>query len=305
MLPNLDVPALGLTFHSYTTFYLLTVLFALIAGPLRVSPLVDVEARKVRRAALVVVLAAVMGARLHFVATHWPIYAANPMAIVEVWAGGRHAGGAVLAVLIAGFLVSRYYRLPVLHCLDAAMPIVCVALAIFRVGCFLHGCCVGIRCNLPWCVSFPPGTSIYEAQVDAGLLPIGASTSLTVHPLQLYFLLVALSTAALGHFLYSRRRYDGQVTLIVLVVLFAAIAPLEALRAVGRERALGGIATLAGMRFGVEGAVGAGTASGSFARVAAVLALTAFVLAETIHRLRGIEGRPKLSNAQPIDDQRT
>jgi phosphatidylglycerol:prolipoprotein diacylglycerol transferase len=81
------------------------------------------------------------------------------------WFGGFGGG------LLAGILVLRRRRLPILRVLAAATPALALAHAIGRVGCFLVGDDYGIPSNLPWAVAFPEG------------LP---PTTVPVHPTQLY-----------------------------------------------------------------------------------------------------------------------
>ena len=81
------------------------------------------------------------------------------------WFGG-FAGG-----VLAGLLVLRRRRLPILQLLAAATPALALGHAIGRVGCFFVGDDYGIPSTLPWAVAFP-----------LGLPP----TSVPVHPTQLY-----------------------------------------------------------------------------------------------------------------------
>ena len=81
------------------------------------------------------------------------------------WFGGL-AGG-----LIAGLVLMRRRRLPVVAVLAAATPALALGHAIGRIGCFLVGDDYGLPSSLPWAVAFPEG------------LP---PTSERVHPTQLY-----------------------------------------------------------------------------------------------------------------------
>lgn len=90
------------------------------------------------------------------------------------WFGG-FAGG-----LVAGLLVMRHHRLPILRVLAAATPALAIAHAIGRVGCFLVGDDYGVPSDLPWAVAFPEG------------LP---PTTIPVHPTQLYEMLALLPLA--------------------------------------------------------------------------------------------------------------
>lgn len=81
------------------------------------------------------------------------------------WFGGL-AGG-----LIAGLVLMRRRRLPMVAVLAAATPALAIGHAIGRIGCFLVGDDYGLPSPLPWAVAFP-----------AGLPP----TTERVHPTQLY-----------------------------------------------------------------------------------------------------------------------
>ncbi len=81
------------------------------------------------------------------------------------WFGGL--GGGVLA----GLVLMRIRRLPIVAVLAAATPALAIGHAIGRVGCFLVGDDYGLPSELPWAVAFPEG------------LP---PTSERVHPTQLY-----------------------------------------------------------------------------------------------------------------------
>ncbi|NIU02223.1 MAG: prolipoprotein diacylglyceryl transferase, partial [Nitrosopumilaceae archaeon] len=35
-----------------------------------------------------------------------------------------------------------------------------ITLIILRTGCFLNGCCYGVRTNMPWGVSYPRGSLV-------------------------------------------------------------------------------------------------------------------------------------------------
>ena len=81
------------------------------------------------------------------------------------WFGGL--GGGVLA----GLVLMRIRRLPIVAVLAAATPALAIGHAIGRLGCLLVGDDYGLPSELPWAVAFPEG------------LP---PTSERVHPTQLY-----------------------------------------------------------------------------------------------------------------------
>jgi phosphatidylglycerol:prolipoprotein diacylglycerol transferase len=113
------------------------------------------------------------------------------------WFGG-FAGG-----VLAGLLVLRRRRLPILRVLAAATPALTLAHAIGRVGCFLVGDDYGIPSSLPWALAFPEG------------LP---PTSVPVHPTQLYEVAALLPIT----WLLLRWRREHRPDRFVLGAYFAA-----------------------------------------------------------------------------------
>lgn len=81
---------------------------------------------------------------------------------------------------------------------DALAPSVGIGAAMVRLGCFLSGCCFGVRSELPWALRFPAHSPPWEPHLQAGWIGPGWPESLSVHPLQLYFILLSLLAAALA-----------------------------------------------------------------------------------------------------------
>jgi phosphatidylglycerol---prolipoprotein diacylglyceryl transferase len=136
-----------------------------------------------------------------------------------------------VAVAAAAPLVVRRDGVPVGKFADAIVPIAGMGIALARVGCFLHGCCFGTPCALPWCLAFPRGSESYQLQVDLGLIAPGTEHALPVHPLQLYFAAGGVLITLVGLWLQARKRYDGQVAIVALVLFSASAAWLEVFRA--------------------------------------------------------------------------
>src|SRR5215470_603620 len=227
----LDVPSIGITIASYHACIALAVLVCFAIGPRWIAALAGLDSRQVFRAMLVLALAVFFGARLHFVLNHWEDFADQPLAALRIWSGGLHAGGGIVLLALAVPLTLRWFALPVGRFADGFAPIVGVGIAIARVGCFLHGCCFGTLCSLPWGITFPRDTYIYQLHADLGLLPPGAEHTLPIHPLQLYFAASGLTVTAVALWLHPRKRYDGEVALVSLVLFSTSTALFEPLRA--------------------------------------------------------------------------
>jgi len=149
--------------------------------------------------ALFVMISSIIGARIFYVIEFWPEYWYRPLAMLFVWEGGLVFYGGLLGAVLTVLVFSRFNKLPVLKLLDLITPATALGYAIGRIGCFLRGCCYGVECKLPWAVKFP------EA---AGLR----------HPTQLYSLLTWLILFGVLWFLLTKRKFDGQIFALGLIL---------------------------------------------------------------------------------------
>lgn len=114
---------------------------------------------------------------------------------------------------------------------DRATPVLGVALALVRTGCFLAGCDYGQVTSLPWAVRFPRGTGAWRDHVAHGLVPASRDVSLAVHPTQLYEAALGL-VIALAAWGYQRKARvgDGRVFLAAAAAYATARLAIENLR---------------------------------------------------------------------------
>lgn len=160
--------------------------------------------------------------------------------------------GFVACGALAVFVYSRIARLSFRRLLDVcALPTI-AGLMIYRVGCFLGGCCWGDLVSgepvtrfaaqvqtLPFLgglmngVSYPPGSLAFEQHVAMGLIETSAPASLPVYPVQLFesaLLLVALLTLRRVPW---RRLPAGSLTIVAVCTYALMRFFLEYLRADG------------------------------------------------------------------------
>lgn len=240
MLRTLHLPLGGGEVASYGFFLLLATLVSLVLGPLLASRLEGLPARRVFAALVVLAVLPWLGGRLHFVATHPDLVAGSSLETLRFWSGSIHAGGAILGVVVGLPLVARVFALPLGRLADGLVPTIGLGTAIARLGCFLHGCCFGVRVEGPLAVQFPAGTAAYRHHAAEGWLESGAVLSQPVVPLQLAFAALGLLVFAGAIALRGRKRYDGQVALTALLVFALGSAVLESLRASPAGRTLWG-----------------------------------------------------------------
>lgn len=127
-------------------------------------------------AAMAGVFGGLAGAKLAWAIEHM---GAEPFLDLLLSRGGLSWFGGFAGGLLAGMLVLRRRRVPIVRVVAAATPALALAHAIGRVGCFLVGDDYGVPSTLPWAVAFPEGlppaltpvhpTQLYEV---AALLPI-------------------------------------------------------------------------------------------------------------------------------------
>ena len=133
------------------------------------------------------------------------------------WLGaGAALYGGLLGVLVAGLLTSLYYRIPIRRYLDGLALALSLGLVSGRIGCFLAGCNHGQVTQQIWGVCFPLGSSAYNQHAKEGLLQVPTTLSLPVHPTQLYEATFGLSMFSVGLWILSRRRYEGQVFVVLM-----------------------------------------------------------------------------------------
>jgi len=208
---------------SDTVMLALAALFGIVIGPFWARRLEGIEPRTTFGVHVLFGFAALAGARLHFL-SNYPMlnFGGNP------WRG-IHASGAIVGMLIAAPAIFAFYRIHPGRMADAIIPATGVGIFIARIGCFLNGCCFGVPCPYPWCLSFPPGSlaSVVEAQQKVISYE---SWSLPVHPLQLYFAFTGLAITLVALWLIPRKRYHGQVAMVAVLIFALAAYWLEPFR---------------------------------------------------------------------------
>jgi phosphatidylglycerol:prolipoprotein diacylglycerol transferase len=229
MYPILELPLVGAV-RSHSVLILLAVAAAASLG-FRQAVRAGLPPRTVLGAILLIALATFAAGRLHFALAHWDLFRSRPWRVFSPSSSGLHAPGAMAGAALSAMVVLKWLAIPLGRFADALAPAAAVGVALARVGCFLHGCCFGKVCRYPWGVRFPDEELVRIAQVAEGALPEGARESLPAHPLQLYFAGAALAIGLFLLWLNPRKRYEGQVGLVFLLLFFASSAALEPLRA--------------------------------------------------------------------------
>ena len=223
-----ELPGWNLKIHAYGVMIFLACSGALAIAAWRAKR-EGLEVNHVYGLATWLFLGGVVGARLLFlISQHDTVHSAMDLIL------SGQGGGVFYGCIMGGLAGSLWYwwrsRFPFWAMADVAAPAVAVGIALGRVGCFLGGCCFGSVCDLPWAVRFPAGSHAWQGQVEQGILPLAAEFSLPVHPTQLYAALAGVIILAILSAFFPRRRRDGEVMALLMVLYPLTRWPIEGLR---------------------------------------------------------------------------
>ena len=153
------------------------------------------------------VIFAVIGARLYYVLTSLDQFDSF-YEMIAIWNGGIAIYGAIIAGAITIAVVCRYKKLSTLRMLDAVAPAVMIGQILGRWGNFFNGEAYG--------------SVVLESSplyfIRMGLIPNVQSSSRMYyfHPTFLYESLWNLIGFLLIHFLYKKKKFNGQIVLMYL-----------------------------------------------------------------------------------------
>ena len=171
------------------------------------------------------VLGAVIGARLYYVALEWRQYATNWVDVLSIWRGGIAIHGALIGGVLTAILFCRWRRQPFWPLLDVLVPSVALGQAIGRWGNFFNSEAYGLPTDLPWKLKIPAANRTPEFLEQ-----------LYFHPTFLYESLWNLAVAALLLVLFrqaSRGRIQlpaGALSCIYLMAYSSGRVWIEGLR---------------------------------------------------------------------------
>ncbi|MGV1100502.1 prolipoprotein diacylglyceryl transferase [Thiovibrio sp. JS02] len=127
---------------------------------------------------LVLIISLVLGARLGYVLFYnFSYYLENPQDILATWQGGMSFHGALVGLLLGGFLFCRITGLPFWQSADVYIVTTPIGLGFGRLGNFINGELFGRISDLPWAMVFPQGgplprhpSQLYEAFLEGVVL---------------------------------------------------------------------------------------------------------------------------------------
>lgn len=230
MLPTLSIGPLALPTYPFSILVALWVSMWLTA---RRADRLGIDGDHAYNAGLYGLLAAIVGARLWFVLSHWENYAPD---ITQAFSLSRGALSVPEGLLVAGLVIFVYLqrqRVPLGDFVDAAAPALALALAIIGVGAFLGGVNLGAPSNVPWATDVA-GTARHPVQLyqaAANLAIFGGLMLMTYRPwpgfqFWLFVALYAASRLALEIFVARPATIGDSLLAVQVLALMALVVSL-------------------------------------------------------------------------------
>jgi prolipoprotein diacylglyceryl transferase len=159
----------GLNIYSYPAMLYVGLLAGVFAGAFAAQRS-GMSADRFAIAITLLLIPALAGSRLYFVATRWEFYRRDPARIWRRTEGGMSMyGGFILAVPLSIPLL-RLLGLPFGSFWDAAALTILLGMAFTRIGCFLNGCCGGRPSEAWFALSLPDHHGIWRRRIPTQLM---------------------------------------------------------------------------------------------------------------------------------------
>jgi len=202
MYPTLiNIGSIGI--HTYGLFVALG-FFAGFKLLLSYAKKLDIPSLKIESLVLWIFVFSIIGARLFYVLFSFNEFKDNFWNIFKLWQGGLFFSGGLVGGIIAAVIFIPKNKMPFAKLTDVLALALTLGQAIGRIGCFFAGCCYGKQCDSWFGVKFPENSL---APSGIKLIPSQIISSL----------LLFLIFAVLSYF-YKRKKNDGQIVALYLVL---------------------------------------------------------------------------------------
>ena len=146
------IPTINLGFYQLSTHGLIIAIGFLSAEILarRAAGKRGLSADLVDNAAIIAVLAGLVGARIVYIAvlgrgmSFWQM--------LEIWNGGLSSHGGYVFGILAGLLYFKWKKVDIFKYADVVLPFMLIGWAIGRIGCFLNWDSYGKLTRVPWAI---------------------------------------------------------------------------------------------------------------------------------------------------------
>lgn len=152
---------------------------------------------------------AVIGTRVYYVAFNWSYYGQNFLQIFNMRQGGLAIHGGIIAGVLVGYFFCKFKKIGFWKLADICAPSIILGQAIGRWGNFINQEAYGRPTNLPWAIEI---------------------NGINVHPTFLYESLWNILVFAFLMYYSKKKKYEGQIFLLYLILYSAARFFIESLR---------------------------------------------------------------------------
>src|SRR5437879_9612366 len=124
---------------------------------------------------LLLILPALLGARLLFVASKWDFYRRDPFRIWRRADGGASLYGGLIVSFLLSFPLLRAMGISVGAFWDATIVTMLIGMVFTKFGCLLNGCCGGRQTNSKPELAFPNMPAVRGRRFPTQLLQAGTA----------------------------------------------------------------------------------------------------------------------------------
>lgn len=227
----------GRTVWSYPAMLYVGLVFGVLAGQFAARS-AGLDSFRVYVATMILIVPALIGARLLYVATEWNNYRHELRRIWDRREGGFMIFGAVPVMLLCSVPLLRALRLNFGGFSDVSTFTILVGMIFTRFGCLLNGCCSG-RASKSWIGVYLPNhmgvwekripNQMLEAVCAIGLLGLAIAIGRQLPFPGALFLVIVLSYSAVRFGLEFLRERDTNATRLTVGHSASAIAFLAAI----------------------------------------------------------------------------
>ena len=159
----------GKDIHSYPAMLYIGLVLGVFVGNAAAHQ-IGLDAYHVFVATMILIVPALAGARLLFVAANWDTYKRD---IMRIWnphdAGASQYGGLLVAIPVSIPLLAKLH-LPFGAFWDIGVITILVGMIFTRIGCLLNGCCTGRASKVWWSMYLPGRDKKWENRLPTQIL---------------------------------------------------------------------------------------------------------------------------------------
>jgi len=214
------------TLHTYGLLVAIGFLIALLVT-VKIGKSEGIKPQQTMDMGFLIILGAIIGSRIMYVLMNVSYYIERPMDMFKIWQGGLVFSGGIICVVLIVIWYTKKHHLSFWKVADLWAPAMAIGQGIGRIGCFMAGCCYGRPSGSKWGVVFTDPHAL-------------APLNIPLYPTQIYSSLSGFVIFFVLILMHSRKKFEGQVFLWLLVLHSTARLFVERFRGDDRGLLLGG-----------------------------------------------------------------